>query len=262
MSRSSARHPEFNDARSHRIDPDFLAVCHRDHLERYEFARPHVTGKRVLDIGCGIGYGADLLAVDAQEVVAVDLYAPGIEYARKRYQRPNLHYRVGDAFALNFDDHSFDLIVSFEVIEHVSEADEFVRNVARLLTPDGLAILSTPNRTVVSPNGGVSDPTHVREYSPREFRHLLLENGFGKVELTGQFHGRDVWDTHAVRASLGRRLPRGLKHLVPSRAKARIIRSIRSVQEFFRPTPPDQTLKTGSSVETAHVLLALCRKPS
>jgi SAM-dependent methyltransferase len=253
---------KFNDDRSHRIDPDFLAVCHRDHLERYELARFYAAGKRVLDIGCGIGYGSDLLADAARQVDAVDLYAPGIAYAQEHYRRPNLLYRVGDAFALGFDNHSFDLIVSFKVIEHIKEAGEFAQNVARLLTPDGLAILSTPNRRVVSPNGGVSDPTHVREYSSDEFLDLLLKNGFGEVEMTGQFHGRDVWETHAVRASLGRSLPGGLKRLIPSRMKASIIRSIRSVQELFRPTPPDQSLKTGTDVETSHVLLALCRLPS
>ena len=209
------RKNRFGDVRSNRIDPAMLEVCHRDHLERYELAVPYAKGERILDVGCAVGYGAARLAEVAAEVQGIDLYAEGILYAQRRYAKENCHFQVADACATPFPDDSFDLVVSFEVIEHVDDPEAFVRSIRRMVKPGGIAILSTPNRLVSSPNGGVSDPTHLREYTPSEFEAVLRAGGFTNVALQGQHFGEGLGKMHALRAKMGRWDVLGLRRLLP-----------------------------------------------
>lgn len=154
-----------------------------EHLHRYAVCREHVAGKRVLDIGCGAGYGTHLLAEQAAEAIGVDIDAEAIERARKSYRRANLSYDVADCYGLPFSDGEFDAIVANEMIEHIDRQADFLREAKRVLKPGGLFIVSTPNRPVYnrykSPN-----PFHVAEMDIVEFRDLLEEQ-FEVVKLTG-----------------------------------------------------------------------------
>src|SRR5262249_531566 len=103
------------------------------HEKRYRFALPYCAGKRVLDAGCGVGYGSTLLAQTADEVVGVDVSEKAIAYARERYARPNVEFRVDDLLAPRLDDASFDVVCSLETLEHLTDRDAFLRQVVRVL---------------------------------------------------------------------------------------------------------------------------------
>jgi len=153
------------------------------HEKRYRFALPYCVGKRVLDAACGVGYGTALLADAAREVVGVDVSEEAIAYARSRYARPNVEFRVEDLLAPDLADRDFDVVCSFETLEHVRDAGSAVREAARVLRPGGVYVVSTPHveRTCISP----PNPFHETEYSPGDFGALLRES-FDRVELFGQ----------------------------------------------------------------------------
>jgi ubiquinone/menaquinone biosynthesis C-methylase UbiE len=153
------------------------------HLKRYVFAEPYCAGKEVLDAACGAGYGSAHLAKVASNVVGVDADEEAIAYARRRYAAPNAHFQVMDVASLDFADSSFDVVCSFETIEHVPDRDAFLREAARVLRPDGTFLVSTPQvrRTTEHP----ANPFHHVEYARADFERLLGST-FERVELYGQ----------------------------------------------------------------------------
>ena len=153
------------------------------HLKRYAFASPYCEGAEVLDAGCGVGYGTAVLAPVALRVLGVDRDRQSIEYGRDRYAAPNVDFEVRDLLALGLDDASFDVVTSFEVIEHLPDQERFLDEIARVLRTDGVLLVSTPRvgRTTDRPD----NPFHERELAPDDFA-ALLESRFAEVELYGQ----------------------------------------------------------------------------
>jgi SAM-dependent methyltransferase len=153
------------------------------HLKRYDFAKSYCDGVDVLDAGCGVGYGTAHLAEAAAKVVGVDLSEDAISYARAHYARPRTSFEVMDVTALAFPEASFDVVCSFETLEHLREPPHAVREAARVLRAGGVYVVSTPraDRTCSSPD----NPFHEVEYSPADFATLLREH-FETVELYGQ----------------------------------------------------------------------------
>jgi SAM-dependent methyltransferase len=159
--------------------PGILAL----HLKRYEFARTLCSGADVLDAGCGVGYGTAYLADAAAKVVGVDVSKEAIAYAEEHYASPRTSFAVMDVTALQFPAESFDVVCSFETLEHLREPRQAVREAARALRPQGVYVVSTPRveRTCASPE----NPFHEVEYAPADFEALLREC-FSNVELYGQ----------------------------------------------------------------------------
>jgi len=145
-----------------------------EHWHRYHFASALVSGKDVLDIACGAGYGSALLARSAKSVMGADISADAIEHARASYATTaNLAFQPADCVALPFADGSFDIVVSFETIEHIEKQAQFLGEVARVLRPDGLVILSSPNRPEYSGRRGCVNPFHVHELDRAELAALV-----------------------------------------------------------------------------------------
>ena len=166
-------------------DPfDELAVEHR---QRYHSIRKLVAGKIVLDAACGEGYGADLLAGTARRVVGIDISLEAMHHARSVYTRANLEYLVGSIADLPFADHSFDAVISFEVIEHLEEElqSAFLREIRRVLTREGLLVISTPNKAVYTDRSGLHNRFHKKEFLIGEFESFL-RRFFPQVSLYGQ----------------------------------------------------------------------------
>jgi SAM-dependent methyltransferase len=159
----------------------------RRHLAVYEWIAERIGGLRVADLACGEGYGADVLAHRAAEVVAIDANPEAYEHARLRYRRDNLRFERG--LVESFEG-PCDAIVFLQTIEHVHEPE---RLLARLAAAAPIAYVTTPNRLTLAPRGAErsDNPWHIREYDAAEYRDLLVGH-FARVELLGVFHARKL----------------------------------------------------------------------
>jgi len=164
---------------------DEASVIH-EHLHRYLFSEQFVDGKVVLDLGSGEGYGSDILARRAKTVVGVELDPVAVAHAVLQYDAPNLSFVEGSVLKLDdFADSSVDVVVCFEVIEHISDQERLVGGVARVLRPEGLFIVSTPDRAVYNEALGYPNPYHLKELDRGEFQALLAGH-FAHVTMYGQ----------------------------------------------------------------------------
>lgn len=247
-------------SRDERLYPDYGNGNFAFHLSRYLWATPFAYDRTVLDAGCGAGYGAELLSTVAHSVVAVDYDADAVSENQGRYAyRTNLSFEVRDVTALAFPDESFDLIVSFEVYEHLegTKSETFLRHLSRLCRAGGFVLLSTPNRLVEAPfmkSAGQVNQYHVNSVSPREFK-ARLQSQFKYVTLFGQ----------RVQGPLLKRLLRAvdvfnLRHsLLSYDAKQRLNGALSGKSLSTRLELRDITIRR-SLVRQSGVLLAVCSK--
>lgn len=155
-----------------------------EHLARYAFARQFADGRKVLDAGCGTGYGSAELASAAAQVVGFDVAPDAIDHARSHFTRPGLLFALSAAGAMPFVSRAFDLVVAFEVIEHLTDQRAFLQECARVLKRDGLLIVSSPNRLYYAESRAKTGPNpfHTHEFEAQEFVSEL-EQVFGNVRL-------------------------------------------------------------------------------
>jgi SAM-dependent methyltransferase len=158
-----------------RFTPECVREIWYEHWHRYAFALPLAAGARVLDAACGEGYGSALLAKRAANVVGADISEVAVAHARRRYDgAANLRFDLADATRLDhLPDASFDLIVSFETLEHVHGQERMLDGFARLLAPDGVLLVSTPDKRNYSDLTGFVNEHHVHELYRAEFEALL-----------------------------------------------------------------------------------------
>lgn len=156
-----------------RFLPEVRGAIFYEHWHRYAAVSPLVAGKRVLDAASGEGYGSFLLAQAAAHVTGVDLSPDAVAHAAQRYPRENLHYVAGSVTGLPLADGSVDVVVSFETIEHLPAQAEMLAEFRRVLTPDGVLIISSPNRPVYNEAGGEANHYHMRELDRDELAALL-----------------------------------------------------------------------------------------
>ena len=173
-----------------------------EHVARYAFASRFAEGKRVLDAGCGAGYGSAELAQTALQVTGFDIAPDAVEYARSTYPLPNLNFAAASCTATPFRPNSFELVVAFEVIEHLQDYRAFLKECARVVTPQGLFIVSSPNKSYYAESRAKTGPNpfHEHEFEAEEFVtelsgvfsnvRLLLEN---RVESFAFHPPRTFW---------------------------------------------------------------------
>jgi SAM-dependent methyltransferase len=235
------------------------------HVARYRFAIPHLLGCSVLDIACGSGYGLPVLQKTARSVVGVDVDMDAARKARNAVGCGPEVVVVADGCRLPFDNASFDVITSFETLEHLEARARFLGELRRVLTPKGLCIISTPNANHTLPvNGRPRNPHHVFEYSPSELV-TELRNHFASIELFGQ-----ILDSRFVISPFldeQERMPRTAQ----AQAKLLLWRVINKMPIGVRDHlsqavwghplfPGDLDYQfTPAAVEVAPVLMALCR---
>jgi ubiquinone/menaquinone biosynthesis C-methylase UbiE len=241
----------------------------RQHILRYAFASTYVTGKKVLDIACGAGYGSSYLAgCGAVMVVGVDISESALTYACNHYMRDNLHFLQGDAVRLPFEDSEFDVIVSFETIEHIVQFQEYVKEMKRVLTPRGIFICSTPHIKYTR-----HPVYHVKEFSPEEF-FSLLEDSLCCVERYAQFISvvTRIHDIIPIAEYFNRLITR-LKRSLPFKSRLKTVKDrifpSSSCQQTYEITPADTAafkkervtpLEKKGVFDLVRIMVAVCEK--
>lgn len=160
----------------------------RRHEIAYTSILDECRGKTVLEAGSGEGYGAAMLATVADSVTCVDYDTSAVEHTRRRY--PELTVHQGNLIELPIADASVDVVVNFQVIEHLWDQPQFIAECLRVLRPGGKLLISTPNRITFSPGRDTPlNPFHTRELNASEMTELLEDAGFRVQLMTGVHHG-------------------------------------------------------------------------
>ncbi len=168
----------------------------RRHEVVYQRLRDRCAGRDVLEAGCGEGYGADLIAGVARQVIGLDYDEATVAHVRARY--PRVDMRHGNLAELPLPAGSVDAVVNFQVIEHLWDQPQFVAECLRVLRPSGVLLISTPNRITFSPGRDTPlNPFHTRELNAAELTELLESAGFTLESMLGVFHGPTLADLDA-----------------------------------------------------------------
>ncbi|MBI5656958.1 MAG: class I SAM-dependent methyltransferase [Geobacter sp.] len=257
-----ANGPEGNDIAIERIWPtkdtlsEFLAN-YKDHGQRYEFAKEYAGGKDVADIACGAGYGSYILGDVARKVVGFDVSDDALSYAANNFMRPNVTFW----HVANISEYEFDVIISFETIEHMDEndGDMFLQKLHSSLKDDGVLLISTPiNRNEIKYKVNVTK-YHLREYDEFEFNQKLIKNGFCVKQRFGQVNSVTNYLTtcSALGFSWMGVIHSGIHRLIPERirrplAKFILGNELKQVNDSVRIVP--------ENLSGAFVQILVCEK--
>lgn len=234
-----------------------------EHTARYDFAMHYVESRTVLDVACGTGYGLGVLKNKARYVTGMDINLGAARDARRQCGE-NVSVLLGDCLTLPFANASFDVVTSFETLEHLHDRRKFLFELRRVLNEDGTLILSTPNANYTKPvNGKPQNPFHIFEYSPDELKKEM-EPCFAVSKILGQTLDSSIKIPPFFDAQ--QRLPKGLGTQIRLLAWKIMNKMPVSIREGiyhavwnkpFYPTESDYVFSSGS-IEHAPVLVAIC----
>jgi SAM-dependent methyltransferase len=169
------------------------------HLKSYEEAATLSEGKAVLDLGCNNGYGTTVISRVCDRVVGLDVSPTAIADAREQYGNRGIDFRLFDGQSIPFPDDSFDVVVTFQVVEHIENTATYLSEIARVLRPNGVALFTTPNAAIrLDPGMKPWNHFHVREYLVEELSTLLRAT-FSGVSVKGLFAVEDLYRTEFER---------------------------------------------------------------
>lgn len=233
----------------------------QESLARYKFALRRIKkGSKVLDLGCGAGYGSFLLSSKAK-VFAVDKDKEAISYAKRHYSGSAV-FKVADATLIPFPDNKFDVVCSFEVIEHIKDDKKMLSEVRRVLKSRGKFIMSTPRKAEK-----IRSPYHIREYDYNKLLRLL-KIYFNKVEIFGEKKNKkakiafdDFLKSQSAREELAKKDLLVIRKFIPKFLKEKIWKFLgsffgRSSQEKLRTSDFPIT----SDINNAEFFIAVCQK--
>jgi ubiquinone/menaquinone biosynthesis C-methylase UbiE len=224
-----------------------------EHTARYEFAAQFVENDIVVDCACGTGKSAvHFVRAGARHIHAFDVSELSVREAREYCKSTAVTFEVRDALQLPLPDESADVFVSLETIEHIDDDAAFIKEIARILKPNGLLICSTPNREITNPGLQLTDQPfnrfHVREYSTSEFSKLLAAQ-FGEVTMYGQ---------NLTRHFYAKTLASSAK-LVGSRAVSRVNQLLKLPRFLYYDPAYASVVRIKSGLHYEY-LVAVCRK--
>lgn len=178
------------------------------HLKAYEEAASLAAGKVILDLGCNNGYGSVVLGKSCSQVVALDVSAAAIADAKERFGSCRIDFRVYDGLNIPFDSQSFDMVASFQVIEHLKDTVPYLTEIRRVLRPSGVALFTTPNAAIrLDRYMKPWNEFHVREYRADELADLL-KTVFDSVEIRGLFAVEELYRVEFERCQKALRVAR------------------------------------------------------
>ena len=228
-----------------------------EHWARYRFAaersRPDFI---ILDAACGSGYGTDFLAQKAHEAYGVEINDHAFQWAKEYYGGPRTHFMQADLNKpLPFPDEKFDMVTSFETLEHVAGQEMMLHEFRRVLKPGVILIISSPDREVITDRAGAENKFHINELSKKEF--IVLLQGYFELEaLYGQTKYSPLpWHKRAIKR---------LAKLDVFKLRRRIVRwfglklFIHKILSPIAETPIELIPLHGAN--DYYVLLGVCRK--
>jgi SAM-dependent methyltransferase len=242
-----------------------------EHLVRYQRAAEVVQNKRVLDIGCGVGYGSHHMAeAGAAEVLGLDRSQEAVAYAKREFIHPCLDFTATELDQLELGLRRFDVITAFEIIEHLPSPESLPAKAASLLEPQGVFFVSTPNSLLrpKNPDGTPRNPFHTREFTAQEFQDIL-EAHFSEVSILGQCLHASYRRLESAFLLLQRESATGVGQLW-SNPLVRVGRWLQTVrgrcvepQVPLHPFPPqmEDYIWMDRELEKAPYFLGICRLP-
>ncbi len=176
-----------------RIEPnsDGWEAFYANHIMRYMFSEGVANkfcASSILDVACGVGYGTKFLSQNvSRRITGVDRDTNALAIAKKSFDSSNIVYQKGDCEKLgSIDDDGFDMVVSFETLEHLKNPMDFLGGCFNNMRAKGVIVISTPNKCVSSPNDDLNWEFHEKEYDALEFVSMMESAGFDEIELYGQ----------------------------------------------------------------------------
>jgi len=168
-----------------RFVPGVTGEMELEHIHRYLFAVNACKDKRVLDIASGEGFGSFILAQCAKTVTGVDIDQEAVKNANDIYGSSNLEFLKGSCQKIPLADATVDVVVSFETLEHIVEHDDFLKEIKRVLCPNGVLIMSTPDTDIYSNGQPTENPYHLKELTLAEYESLI-KTYFKNTHMFGQ----------------------------------------------------------------------------
>jgi len=186
---------------SERVCPEYPDEIFQTHVKVYRFLVQFVKHKRILEIGCGTGYGAHMLADYAASITAIDCSRRAVKYASRHYAHDKIRHIVMKAERLDFPSQSFDVVLSSEVFEHLHGHEAHVRELARVLRNGGLCFIATPNPEITDGH----NEFHTKEWPFEELRDLLSRyfSQVAIIETSGQPPNPEQWESRKRRIEQG-----------------------------------------------------------
>jgi ubiquinone/menaquinone biosynthesis C-methylase UbiE len=247
------------------VDASRLSPYWGEHAARYVFAERYISGKLVLDIACGTGFGVGLMKATAASVTGVDVDLAAARDARSECG-DNSFVLLGDGLSLPFADASFDVVTSFETLEHLHARSDFLAELKRVMKETAVLLLSTPNANYTRPvNGKPVNQFHIHEYLPEELRDELAGH-FVVSEFLGQTLAENFRIPPFEMAQL--RLPKDpltqvnlfawkVLNKMPLTARERFSERVWGIP--FYPTERDYIFSS-ATIDHAPTLLAVCSR--
>lgn len=235
-----------------------------EHVNRYLFVSEFIKDKIVLDAACGMGYGTKYLSKFAKKVVGVDIDEKYIEFANKKYREEKLEFLTNDVMKINFSNEMFDIVTSFETIEHLTKPEIFLEKISKVLKNNGKLFLSTPNWELSPKDSGKPiNKFHVKEYSKKELEEMLLPY-FSKVNILGQHlknKNPELVQDYIKKYNTWNKMPKFLRNIIPNFIKIQLIKLMK-LQRYDNPNfSYKDYIVEDFDPSLSLVLFAICENP-
>lgn len=227
------------------------------HLATYQFAVPYVRNKTVLDFGCGSGYGSRFLSRHCNHVTGIDISDEAVKFGNRNYKAANLQFKKivpMEQNLLPFDDGTFEAVVSFQVVEHITDVTKYFNEIWRVLKDDGVFVLATPDRTTRLFRGQKPwNVFHLHEYKPEELQAIMLPK-FNSIEMFGMSMRDDLMTDELKRTRRMKTLAYPFTFPgIPEPLRKLGLRLLKKIQALIPRTEPSKEMEFDFGVQDIYI---------